>query len=104
MAQHLIFEISDDDQKPQTLHVLLIAANEMRFDISFADRDYSEVIKDICYVAPSLMSYDADLMEAFDDAFRTQPNPVHGMRIKKFVEKYRGALSNVDIDFLEEEN
>lgn len=103
MAKHLIFEIADDDEKPpQTLHVTLVAANQMEFDISFAGKDYAEVVRDICEVASSMMSYDSDLMEAFDDAFRTKPSPVDAMNIKKFMKKYHGALSNVDVDFLEE--
>lgn len=103
MAKHLIFEIADDDEHPQLLHVILVAATEMSFDISFAGRAYSEVLRDICYVAPSMMGVDAALMEGFDDAFRTKPNPIQEMHIKKFIGKYRGALSNVDVDFLEEE-
>lgn len=101
MAKHLIFEIADDDQKPQTLHVTLVAATQMEFDISFAGRDYEEIVKDVCEVAPSMMSYDADLMEAFDDAFRTQPKQVDKIKIYSFIKKYRGALSGLDIDFLE---
>jgi hypothetical protein len=102
MAQHLIFEIANDSEKPNLLHVTMIAANEMRFDVSFPSRDYAEVIKDICNVAPSMMSYDSDLMEAFDDAFRTQLNPTDIANIKQFVAKYQGLLSNVEVDFLEE--
>ncbi len=103
MAKHLIFEIADDDQKPQTLHVTLVAATQMEFDISFAGKDYEEMIRDVCFLAPSLMRYDSDLMEAFDDAFRTQPNTYDAMRIKKFMDKYQGAVTGLDIDFLEDE-
>jgi hypothetical protein len=102
MAKHLIFEIANDDEKAQTLHVTLVAATQMDFDISFAGKDYEEVIKDICAVAPSMMSYDADLMEAFDDAFRTQPKQEDKVNIYRFVKKYDDALSNLDIDFLED--
>jgi hypothetical protein len=103
MAKHLIFEIANDDQKPQTLHVTLVAATQMDFDVSFAGRDYEEVIKDICNIAPSMMSYDADLMEAYDDAFRTQPKQIDKINIHIFIDKYKGALSDLDIDFLEQE-
>lgn len=103
MAKHLIFEIADDDQKPQILHVILISANQMSFDISFAGKDYSEVIYDICRVAPSMMEVDHALGEMYDNAGRTKPNPAHVMRVKKFQEKYRSALSNVNVDFLEEQ-
>jgi hypothetical protein len=104
MAKHLIFEIADDDEKSQLLHVTLVAATQMEFDISFAGKDYEEVIRDICFLAPSLMRYDSDLMEAFDDAFRTKPNTYDAMRIAKFKDKYRDALSGLDIDFMEDEN
>jgi hypothetical protein len=102
MAKHLIFEIADDDQKPQTLHVTLVAATQMEFDVSFAGKDYEEVIKDICAVAPSMMSYDSDLMEAFDDAFRTQPKQLDKINIYRFMKKYNEALTGIDIDFLED--
>jgi hypothetical protein len=101
MAKHPIFEIAGDDQKPQTLHVTLVAATQMEFDISFAGRDYEEVIKDILNVAPSMMSYDSDLMEAFDDAFRTQPKQIDKINIYRFIKKYNDVLTGVDIDFLE---
>lgn len=103
MAKHLIVEIADDDQKPQTLHVTLIAATQIEFAVSFAGKDYEEVIRDICNVAPSLMSYDSDLMEAFDDAFRTQPKQIDKINIHIFIKKYESALSGLDIDFLEQE-
>jgi hypothetical protein len=103
MAKHLIFEIAHDDQKPQTLHVTLVAATQMDFDISFAGRDYQKVLQDICHVAPFMMSYDSDLMEAFDDAFRTQLKAADKLAIANFMKNYRDAMSNVDIDFLEEE-
>jgi hypothetical protein len=102
MAKHLVFEIADDDEKPQTLHVTLVAATQMEFSISHAGKDYEEVIKDICAVAPSMMSYDSDLMEAFDDAFRTQPKQLDKINIYKFIKKYDDALSDLDIDFLED--
>jgi hypothetical protein len=102
MTRHLIFEISHDDQKSQTLHVVLVAATQMEFDISFVGKDFSEVIKDISNVAPAMMSYDSDLMEAFDDAFRTQPKMADKAIIANFMKKYRGVMSNVNIDFLEE--
>lgn len=103
MAKHLVFEIAHDEDKPQILHVTLVAATQMEFDISFAGKDYEEVIRDICNVAPSLMSYDSDLMEAFDDAFRTQPKQLDKINIHKFIKKYDGALSGLDIDFLKQE-
>lgn len=103
MARHLVFEIAHDEEKPQILHVTLVAATQMEFDISFAGKDYEHVILDICHVAPSMMRYDSDLMEAFDDAFRTQPSPIHKAQIANFLKKYRPAMSNIDVDFLEEE-
>lgn len=103
MAKYLIFEIANDDQKPQTLHVTLVAATQMEFDISFAGRDYQKVLQDICHAAPFMMSYDSDLMEAFDDAFRTQLKAADKFVIANFMKNYRDAMSNVDIDFLEEE-
>lgn len=97
-----IFSISISD-KPQTLHVELVAATQMEFDISFARKDFSQVILDICRVAPAMMSYDSDLMEAFDDAFRTHPKQIDKTQIAIFLKTYRGAMSNIDIDFLEED-
>jgi hypothetical protein len=103
MSRHLIFEISADDQKPQTLHVILVAATQIEFDISFTGENYEEVIRDICKVAPSMMRYDADLMEAYDDGFRTEPKQSDRISIHIFIKKYNGALSGLDIDFLEQE-
>jgi hypothetical protein len=97
MARHTIFSIEHDENEHQLLHVILISATQMSFDISFAGRDFRDVIRDICGVAPSIMQVDSDLAEAFDDAFRTQPNPIQVYRINKFVNKYRDALSNVDL-------
>jgi hypothetical protein len=101
--KHLIFEIAHDDEKSQTLHVTIVAATQMDFDISFAGKDYQKVLQDICHVAPFMMSYDDDLMEAFDDAFRTQLKDADKFAINNFMKNYRDAMSNVDIDFLEEE-
>jgi len=101
MARHLVFEIAHDDKKEQTLHVTLVAATQMEFDISYAGRDYEEIIIEICKVAPFMMSYDADMMEAFDDAFRTKPKLADKAIIRNFINKYGDALSNVEVDFLE---
>ena len=40
-------------------------------------------------VVPYLARLDGDLMEVYDDAFRTQPKQVDLAKVKKFVEKKR---------------
>lgn len=102
-TKYPIFEITHNNLHPALLHVTLVAATQMEFDVSFAGRDYADVIRDICDVAPSMMRYDSDLMEAFDDAFRTEPKQIDRIKIYGFIKKYRGALSGLDIDFLEQE-
>lgn len=64
--------------------VKLAAASDICFDIKV--KDYDETIKEICRVVPNLANLDADIMEAYDDAFRTKPSNRDLIRVKKFVE------------------
>ena len=57
------------------IHVECAAATEMWFDLRWTDLDMYVVLKDLCGIIPVMMQLDSDLMEMYDDAGRTQPNP-----------------------------
>ncbi len=87
-----IFKITSTDN-PFELHVEISSATLIAFNINFTDIDhYHETISDVCAVAPHMMELDADLMEAYDDAFRTQPKPENRVAVGKFLHKYRGKI------------
>ncbi len=65
--------------------VNLAAASDIFFDIKV--KDYDQTIKEICFVVPHLANLDADIMKAYDDAFRTQPKLKDIVKVKGFVEK-----------------
>ena len=82
------------------IRVTLAAANELVFDVACRpEHDYDQTIADICRIAPTLMRYDAELAEAFDDGGRTQPNGLALKRIRMFTTAYRDRLSNCQVDF-----
>lgn len=75
------------------LHVEMSAANLIAFNLTFADgAHYHEAITDICRVAPHMMELDADLQEAYDDAFRTQPKIADRMAVANFLKKWQGKI------------
>lgn len=65
--------------------VTVISATEITFDIKV--KDYDQTLKDICIVVPHLTNLDADLMQAYDDAFRTRPQDKNIRFVKRFIEK-----------------
>jgi hypothetical protein len=77
------------------LHVELAAATSMSFDV-LTDRtvDYAQLIADICEIAPIMMRYDTDMMEAADDGYRTEPQAADRRAINFFVRKYRARIKN----------
>lgn len=56
------------------LFVQITSATIMRFSVKIPHQGVNYLVKDLCRVAPIFRRLDADLMEAFDDAFRTQPS------------------------------
>lgn len=88
-----IFSISTGEKR-HTLHVELAAASAIGFDVSFDGLDYQQVIEDICAIAPRMMSLDADLAEAYDGGFRTQPRSDDRAAVRRFLAKYAGRVSD----------
>lgn len=95
----VIFKIESTDN-PDVLHVEMSSASVIAFDFNIGEikrqnkpalprADYVAVIRDICRVAPNMMSLDADLAEAYDDAFRTQPKELDRTAVKVFLSRYR---------------
>lgn len=74
------------------MSVEINAASGINFTVAFDGETYHQTIADICAVAPHMMALDADLTEAFDDAFRTQPKTVDIVAVKAFLTKYRGRV------------
>lgn len=88
-----IFAITDSPQDILTLHVEMSAATVIAFDVSCPEPgQYSEAVRDICNVAPHMMDLDVDLMEAYDDAFRTMPKAVDIVAVRAFLRKYKGRI------------
>jgi hypothetical protein len=81
------------------LRVTIVAATEMSFDILTSGGDYTTLIADLCRIAPVMMRYDIDCMEAGDDAGRTQPKPEDRRAINVFVRKYAGRIKNARVGF-----
>ena len=86
-----IFSISTGD-KPHTLHVEIAAASQIAFDVDFDGLDYMQVIEDVCTIAPHMMNLDADLAEAYDDAFRTKPRADDRTAVRRFLKQYAGRV------------
>ena len=91
-----IFSITNDDVYPYILHVKLAAATEMSFDISWKGLDFSDVVREICRVAPALFALDVDLMEIMDGS-DVKTNPAYVLMANRFAVKYHDALSNVEV-------
>lgn len=89
---HTILRIGDTPGDFETLIVEMSAANLIKFTLNWTDLDYHEVIRDICRVAPHMMSLDGDLQEAYDDAFRTRPKSDDQLRVAQFLAKYKGRI------------
>lgn len=87
-----IFKITHTENIGE-LHVEMSAANLITFNLQFGDgAHYHEAIKDICRVAPHMMSLDADLQEAYDDAFRTQPKMGDKLAVSDFLKKWAAKI------------
>ena len=86
-----IFSISAGAE-PHTLHVEIAAATQITFDVNFDGLDYQRVIEDICTIAPHMMNRDADLAEAYDNAFRTQPKMDDRIAVQRFLKQYAGRV------------
>lgn len=95
MDNDTICKIETTD-KPFILHIEASAATLITFELNFQDLDYAACVADICKVLPHMMSLDSDLMEAYDDAFRTRPKQENIKEVKAFLIKYRNAIEDAD--------
>ncbi len=86
-----IFSISKGEKR-HTLHVEIAAATQIVFDVNFDGLDYQQVVEDICTVAPRMMNLDADLAEAYDGGFRTQPRSDDRAAVRHFLAQYVGRV------------
>jgi hypothetical protein len=86
-----VFAIEDSPDRKGYLRVSFSAANEFVFDIRVLDvaGSYEKLIERLCAMAPALLRLDVDLTEAFDDAFRTKPNPDDVQAVKTFWLAYK---------------
>lgn len=75
------------------IKVELNSATEMSFEVLIA-KNYESVLRQILSVVPSILNLDADLMEAYDDAFRTKPKQSDISNVKQFLQANR--LRNVN--------
>jgi len=96
MARHTILSIEDDGDELGLIHVVLVSATQMSFDISWKGLEYSKVIREICHVAPAMMELDHVMMEQNDGA-RIEAKPVDILTVNRFARKFRAALSNVNV-------
>lgn len=91
---------SAEPDKPgqTTLLVDLGVATEMHFEVALErGDDYDEAVAAICRLAPHLMRLDADLMEAYDDGFRTQPKREDLLAVQNYVTRWFGRLQNSNV-------
>lgn len=91
MNDMTIFKI-EGAQEPHWLHVEMSSASLIVFDLDFTGLDYHTVLTDICQVAPAMINLDADLMEMYDDAGRTQPKREDILTVRAFLLKYKGRV------------
>lgn len=87
-----IVRIASDAEDIDVLHVELTSASEIAFTVNHKGLDYNTVLMDICHVAPHMIRLDADLMEAYDNAFRTQPDVEDRRAVGVFLHKYAGRV------------
>ena len=76
------------------MHVQLIAATEMNFDIHLEGLDYNRVLEDVCKLCPVLIQMDVELAELYDG---DDPSAQHAADIAVFVRKYSRAIVNVEV-------
>jgi hypothetical protein len=80
------------------LSVDLASATEMHFEVALEPGDdYDDAIAAICKLAPHLMRLDADLTEAYDDGFRTQPRREDLIAVQNYVTRWHGRLQNSNV-------
>lgn len=87
--KYTIFSI---ERSPDGLQVTILGATEITFTVDTEGMDYDDVLTDICHVAPHMKRLDVDLMEAYDDAFRTQPKVEDRRAVGAFLHKYAGRV------------
>jgi len=79
------------------MHVQLIAATEMNFDINLEGLDYNRVLEDVCKLCPVLIQMDVELAELYDGDLSREPSAQHTADIALFIRKYSRALVNVEV-------
>jgi len=79
------------------MHVQLIAATEMNFDINLEGLDYNRVLEDVCKLCPAMIQMDVELAELYDGDSSREPSSQHTADIAVFVRKYSRAIVNVEV-------
>ena len=80
------------------------AADQYVLDIErLPSQDYDDFIGDLCRIGPILMRLDADLAAAYDDAFRTKPNPADEKAVQEFRQRHKGRITDIEgsLEFFE---
>jgi sugar/nucleoside kinase (ribokinase family) len=90
-----IISISLDERG--LLHVQLVAATEMNFDINLEGLDYNRVLEDVCKLCPILIQMDVELAELYDGEVSCEPSAQRTADIATFIRKYSRALVNVEV-------
>jgi hypothetical protein len=94
----VLFRI-ETTEDTKCLRCVLLAANEMSFEIAVLPGldGYHKTLTDICHIAPIMIRLDADLMEMYDDAGRTQPRKEDLIEVKKFAMSH--SFGEVNLPF-----
>ena len=80
------------------MHVQLIAATEMNFDINLEGLDYNRVLEDVCRLCPVLIQMDVELAELYDGDLSSEPSAQRTADIAVFIRKYGRARVNVEVE------
>ena len=98
-----IFHLENTD-KPRVVRMTFAAADQYVLDIErLPSQDYDDFIADLCRMGPILMRLDTDLAEAYDNAFRTKPNPSDEKAMREFRQRYKGQITDIEgsLEFFE---
>ena len=79
------------------MHVQLIAATEMNFDVNLEGLDYNRVLEDVCKLCPVLIQMDVELAELYDGDISCEPSAQRTADIAVFVRKYSRTIVNVEV-------
>ena len=87
----------ESGKEPKVIRMTFAAAEQYVLDIErLPSQDYDQFVAGLCHMGPILMRLDADLAEAYDDAFRTKPNPADEKAVQEFRRRYAGRITNIE--------